>query len=286
MTHALQEETLSAIDAELAHRFGEYAGFETAVSPHTVQIYGSDPRRELQRLLTHFLKPTSRILDLGCGAGHTLCKVAPYVTEAWGFDQEPTLLEGAKCRATYLKLHNVILATGNVAATDNVAPLPDDYFDIIYSQRGPNINQDLIPKLKKGGFYLQSLVGSYDGFHLREILGRRPFTHYAFRNESERMIGALGNLGLQTIQISEQFYESFFRDVDQLAAYLSQDNSSLSDWRVGHHAQYDPEKDRAALDLYAQYNSTRQGVRTLHHRIFFVGRKTAVHYYPFEGVYD
>ncbi|MCP5096439.1 MAG: methyltransferase domain-containing protein, partial [Chloroflexi bacterium] len=276
----MSELSFHEVESKLADRFGEYAGYETAVSPQTSQTYGTNPGQELKRLLANFIKPASKILDLGCGAGQTVCDFAPQVQEAWGFDMEPALLDGARYRVKHLNLKNVTLVAGNVAVAEDGAPLPNDYFDIIYSQRGPNINHDLISKLKDGGFYLQALVGSYDGFHLREILGRRPFTHYAFRNESERMMAALGNLGLQPIQISEQFYESFFRDTDHLAAYITQVSASLSDWHVGHNARYDAERDRAALELYARFNMTADGVRFLHHRIIYVGRKSTMYYYP------
>ena len=270
------------IDQELAERFGAYAGYETAVSP-TVETYGDDPRQEIKRLLTHYLTPESHVLDLGCGAGQTLCRIAPQVAEAWGFDQEPALLEGARQRVAHLGLTNVTLIEGNAAIPGDAAPLPDDHFDVVYTERGPGINEWLLPKLKEGGTYLQELVGQYDGFHLQEFLGRRPLTTYAFGNQSDFMMAALANLGIRLISRRDFYYDAFFRDVDHLEAFLIQVPVNLSNWRLDL-KPYQVEQDRAALELYARYNRTERGIRLLQHRSIFVGFRAPVHYYPVDEV--
>ncbi len=276
MTFQLEE-----LDKELAQRFGGYAGYETAVSPQ-LKTYGDDPYQEIPRLLAQRINFNTNMLDLGCGAGQTLCQFAPKVAEAWGFDQEPALLNGARCRAEHQQLTNVMLVEGNMAVADEVAQLPDNHFDLIYSDRGPDINHNLIGKLKQGGFYLQSLVGGQDGFHLQEILGRRPFTYHAYRNGSDRMLAAMASLEIRPISVREIFYDAFFRDVDHLAAYVIQVEAAVSNWRLDANP-YDPDRDRPALEIYAGYNATPDGIRLLQHRIFFVGYKTSVHYYPTDG---
>jgi len=274
MTSQLEE-----LDKELAHRFGEYAGYETAVSPQ-IKTYGDDPYQEVPRMLTHHLNSNSVMLDLGCGAGQTLCHFAPQVAEAWGFDQEPALLNGARCRAEHQQLSNVMLVEGNVAVAEDVAQLPDDHFDLIYSDRGPNMNYNLVEKLKQGGFFLQAVMQG--GIQLKEILGRRPFTHHAYRNFSDRILAAMANLDIRPLSIREIFYDAFFRDVDHLAAYLSQVEAIVSDWRVGYNNPYDPDRDLPALKLYARYNTAPEGIHLLQHQIFFVGVKTRIHYYPID----
>ena len=60
------------------------------------RTYGDGPADEVDRLLDIFATPESQVLDLGCGAGFTLCRVAPKVKTIWGFDQETELLEAAQ----------------------------------------------------------------------------------------------------------------------------------------------------------------------------------------------
>lgn len=269
---------IDALDEKLAQAFGEYAGYKTAVSPQR-ETYGDNPQGEVRRLLPNYVTPQSRVLDLGCGAGQTLCWLAPQISEGWGIDQEPKLLNGAEARAAHYKLQNITLIEANVAVPAELADIPHDYFDVVYTERGPNINETLMPTLKSGGFYLQELFAQYTGFHLREILGRKPLTTFPFINQAEHLVANLANLGLRPVSIRQFFYDDFFEDVDHLEAYLIQIPAHLSDWRVGP-TVYDKAQDRAALELYCRYNQTPRGIRFLQHRFIYVGHKEPILYYP------
>jgi protein-L-isoaspartate O-methyltransferase len=192
-------------DIELAARFGDYASFASDASPTAVETYGEDPRQEMKRLLGFHIKPDSCILDLGCGAGQTVCHFAPMVAEAWGFDEEPLLLNRARRRVQELALTNVTLLEGNVSVPNEVAQLPGHHFDVIYSERGPDITEALMATLKTGGIFLQELVGGFDGYHLPELLGRRPFTAYAYRNQESHRLAHAAELKLRPISIKELF---------------------------------------------------------------------------------
>lgn len=54
----------------------------------------------------------------------------------------------------------------------------------------------------------------------------------------------------------------------------------LKNWRLP--ARPYSATDRAALDLYARYHTTPQGIRVLRQRKIFVLRKTVVSYYPID----
>ena len=272
---------LEHLDHKLAEQYGDYAGYETGHSP-TLETYGNNPHQEIKRLLKQLTTRESHILDLGCGAGQTLCQFAPHVAAAWGFDQEQNLLDGAQHRAQNHGLTNVTFVAGNAANPEDVTKLPNTYFDLIFSERGPNMNQSLINKLKPGGYILQELVGGYDGFHLREILGRRPFTVYAYRSQTDQMLANMAELNLRPISIREFFYDAFFQDVDHLHAYLTQVSASLNNWRIAP-KPYDPTEDYEELILFARYNTTPRGIRLLQHRLIFVWLHTPIHYYPIEG---
>ncbi len=274
----VNEISLAELDAKLGARFGDYASFETTVSP-TRDYYGENPNKAFKRLLEGYLKPDSCVLDLGCGAGQTICQFASQVSEMWGFEQEHRLLVGAKRRTAESGLENVTFREGNVAVLEDVEQLPDNRFDIIFTERGPTLNDNLITKLKAGGIYLQELVSQYDGFHLRELLGRRPSTSYAFRNQLDLLMAALANLGIRPISTRDFYYDTFYQDLAQLEAYLKQVPAVVSNWRIGQ-KPYMPERDRTALELYAQYNQTPRGIRVLRHRLIYIGRKEPVHFYP------
>ncbi len=77
--------------------------------------------------LIEFLAPreTETILDLGCGVGHTLRKVAPRVRLAFGADATPGMLAGARSLMAQEQITNVAL----VVTTAESLPFLDGSFD-------------------------------------------------------------------------------------------------------------------------------------------------------------
>jgi cyclopropane fatty-acyl-phospholipid synthase-like methyltransferase len=100
--------TLVELDCTLAEQYGSYASYPTETDP-ILETYNDDPAYEVDRLLDLFAKPTVTLLDLGSGAGQTLCRLAPKVKAIWGFNQEADLHEAAQLRVTNLGIHNAYL---------------------------------------------------------------------------------------------------------------------------------------------------------------------------------
>ncbi len=267
-------------DDELAARYGAYASFQTEGLPALVEYYGESPADEVARLLRLHARADSRVLDIGCGAGQTLCWLAPLVEQAWGFDQDADLLASARRRVASNSLGNVTLVAGNVVEAGDVRQLPEDHFHLAFSQRGPNINEALLRTLREDAIFIQELVGQFNGNLLGEIFGRRPITAGAVA-DSRGLLGQYAELNLFPVSVKEYFYEEFYRDADHLATALGQ-GATLSNWRLPRRP-YDPTRDRVALDLYARYNATPRGIRVLGHRYVFVLRRARVHYYPIDS---
>ena len=122
----MTDDTLQNLDCSLAQRYGAYASFQNESDPILFKTFRDDPADEIDRLLDIFVTPESQILDLGCGAGFTLCRLAPKVKAIWGFDMIAELLEAAQLRAVQSSLDNATSVYGNVAVAEDVAKLADD----------------------------------------------------------------------------------------------------------------------------------------------------------------
>ena len=70
-------------------------------------------------------KPTDLVLDIGCGVGHTLRRVAPKVRLAVGADATAGMLEGARTLMSQEGIGNVTL----IVATAQFLPFLDAWFD-------------------------------------------------------------------------------------------------------------------------------------------------------------
>jgi SAM-dependent methyltransferase len=269
------------VDKRLADRYGAYASFQTEESP-VVEYYGEDPSNEVKRLLEIYARADSRVLDVGCGAGQTICQLAPRVKEIWGIDLNVELLDVARRRVEKAGLTNVTFVEGNVAVEQDVAQLPDSCFDVAFTERGPNMNRMLVHKLKEDAFFLQELVGNFSCYPLQEIFGRRHYQAYNYADQ-QVILSQYAELDLFPVSIKEYFYETFCRDIDHLEVHLKQSTADLSNWRIGARP-YEAGRDRAALELYARYNETPRGIRMLHHRKVFVLRRAPVTYYPVDSL--
>lgn len=95
-----QQRTVDEIDAELAQQYGDYAGFVTEASPSHIEYYGEDPHNEVKRLLAQLIRPDSKILDIGCGPGNTLCRTKNYghknTENTWITDKSDFTAKSAK----------------------------------------------------------------------------------------------------------------------------------------------------------------------------------------------
>lgn len=266
---------LAELDRELANRYGSYASYATDVDPVLVETYGDGPADEVDRLLDIFAKPDSRVLDLGCGAGFTLCRLAPRVAAIWGFDEDADLLAAARERVTSQGLTNATLVLGNVAEPDDVEQLPDNTFDVVLSRRGPDVNAAAKKKLKPEAYIIQELYQNPLG--LLELLGRQSFLPQIGSNP-HWLVESYSWLGFLPVSVKEYHYESFFRDAEHLIAHLSQKNALFS-WPMPP-MPYEEERDRQALELYVRYNTTPKGVRLINHRKVYLFRRTRVRYAP------
>ncbi|MFN8494301.1 MAG: class I SAM-dependent methyltransferase [Caldilineaceae bacterium] len=267
--------TLSELDQQLAQRYGSYASYPTAIDPVLIETYGDGPADEVDRLLDHFAQAGKCVLDLGCGAGFTLCRLAPSVKAIWGFDEDADLLAAARQRVASLGLTNATIILGNVAVATDVDPLPDQTFDVVFSRRGPDVNPALLAKLKPEAYVIQELYQDSPG--LLEMFGRKSFMRDVGDNP-HWLVEEYAWLGLTPVSLKEYYYESFFRDAEHLRAYLMQPTMFFS-WPMPP-LPYDESRDRPALDLYVRYNTTPKGIRLMQHRKIYLFRRAAVQYMP------
>ena len=264
---------LTELDKTLAERYGGYASYKTEGGA-VVDFYSDNPADEVDRLLDACTTRGSRVLDIGCGAGFTLCRLAPKVAEIWGIDQDEALLEASRQRVAKLNLTNAKLVLGNVAVADDLKQLPDDAFDLLFSRRGPNVVLAMLPAIKPNALIVQELVRGTLG--LKALFGREPVLPTVGSNPHD-LIETYSWLGFVPVSVKDYFYDEFYRDAAHLIGDLQR--KLLWDWRMPD-LPYDEARDRAALDLYVRYNSTERGIRVTHRRSVYLFRRTTISRFP------
>ena len=255
-------------DRELAARYGGFTSYPSPANPSHIDYYGEVPAVEVDRLLDLYATPQSTVLDIGCGAGQTLCRLAPNVKEIWGITLDEELVQAARMRIERLGLNNAHVVLGNITDPEAVKQLPEGVFDLAFSRRGPSLNASLLTTLKEEAMLVQELVSELDGYTLRETFGRRHYSPSYF-NDQAVLLNQYARLTLFPVSCKEYYYEEFYRDGEHLAAFLTQVWAMLG-------TAYDPVKDRPALDLYVRNNTMAKGVRVMRQRKIFVLRRKVI----------
>lgn len=283
MQKQLMGSCTSDTDRKLAERYGGYASFHLPGDQPVTKTHGESVSDNMDCLLDRFATEGTRVLDLGCGAGQTLCRLAPLVTEIWGIDCEEPLLIGAQERVAACGLTNATLILGDTTDARTVAQLPDKHFDFAFSRRGPFLTPALMAKLKPGAYFVIEHVENFAG--LAELFGRRPLLASDSYRDANGCVNHHAELGMEPVSMKRYFVEKYYRDIEHLEADLSRSEAMLSNWWMPP-CPYDPTRDRAALELFARYNTTPYGIRLLCQSSVSLLRRCETDYYPCEGPRD
>ena len=82
----------------------------------------------LHQLVADTVEPTGRVLDVGCGTGDMVWRLAPKADEVVGIELSPAMVDFGNERLAESPLPGVSFVLGDV--TEAFADLPEDHFDL------------------------------------------------------------------------------------------------------------------------------------------------------------
>jgi ubiquinone/menaquinone biosynthesis C-methylase UbiE len=88
---------------------------------------------DIEGVLQKGMNAADRVLDIGCGDGHSLINNASLFKEGIGYDDSEYIINLAIASAEKARATNVRFINGKAISL----PFTDEYFDFIYSERGP-----------------------------------------------------------------------------------------------------------------------------------------------------
>jgi SAM-dependent methyltransferase len=112
------------VKAAVQQQFGNVAA---NYATSTVHASGEDLNRMVQ---IANLNGTERVLDAGCGAGHTALAFAPHVAQVVAYDLTASMLEQVELLASQRSLNNILTQRGDVEEL----PFEDASFDLVVSR--------------------------------------------------------------------------------------------------------------------------------------------------------
>jgi len=147
--------------AAVQHQFGQVAANYSTSAVHA-------KGRDLEEMLRAIsLTGQERVLDAGCGTGHTALAFAPHVAQVIAVDLTRGMLDQGEQLALERSLTNVEFRLGDVEKL----PFADHHFDIIVSRYSAHhwphpdaALQEFQRVLKPGGYIILDDIVSFDDF--------------------------------------------------------------------------------------------------------------------------
>lgn len=134
--------------------------------------------------LSSYITKDSRILDVGCGHGEFTCWWGLKAREVIGIDNRENFITKANNTRTNESTRFFL-----VNADDNVLPFPDNYFDIVYTKKGPWLYREASRILKNDGIMIGLYHSGTDG-GIRTLFpglySPLPYDPYNFNAVEER----------------------------------------------------------------------------------------------------
>ncbi len=184
----------------------DFVGSMTDVIP-AIHLGGEEATKELLGMCA--LSPDSRVLDVGCGTGHTACEIArEYGSRVTGIDISEIMVEKAERGARKERLEGLV--EFRVADVFDL-PFDDDSYDVVLFESvltplpgdKHEALRETVRVLRPGGLVAvnESLIRSTAPQEFLELAERHPAMHGLFTPESLRAL--LEESGLEIVEMSE-----------------------------------------------------------------------------------
>ena len=215
------------------------------------------------RYLKKFKNKEFKALDLGCGSGELTLKLAPFFKRIIGIDPFKDYIKSAKKQKDKSKAKNVVFQI----ADGRSLPFKDEYFDIIFSSRGPlSADMDFMKEsfrvLKKGGLMIEETIGEKDNIELKKIFSRGQ--NYPIKKTKLESVREL--LKQFKMQITESKYFLFYQiypSIKEVVEILE---------RAPIIPNFDKTKDKLYLEKVNK-KLNRKGINLSSHRLHWVAKK-------------
>jgi SAM-dependent methyltransferase len=225
---------------------------------------GSDGEAEFDRELLR-MTIGKTILDVGCGNGRFLLKIAKNARHVKGIDISTTALAQAKNNVARSKLGNVEFRMADARRL----LFSNDSFDIVYSRRGPGSDSvrtlsEAYRVLRKKGAFMEITIGERDKENIARIFGRGQMLKVRGQ-VSDIKRSMLARAGFKRIVTRDYLGTEVFKGMSDLLVRLQSAPIIPS---------FDLQRDRKYLKKIKEDCMTDRGIETPVHRVILIARKT------------
>jgi ubiquinone/menaquinone biosynthesis C-methylase UbiE len=224
-------------------------------------IRGRQP--DFKGLLLKKIRPSSIVLDLGCGSGELTLDLSAHCQKIIGIDVSREYIKTARQDKAGKKIRNASFLAADAAKL----PFKAGTFDLIYSSRGPlsagrEFMRESLRVLKPGGLLAEETIGETDKIELKEIFGRGQ-NYPVVETKLHSVKSLLKKHGVKPLFSKNYIYYQLFPSYRAVLKILL---------RAPIIPDFDPVKDKPGLDKIKKLDKGR-GIILGAHRLLWTGQK-------------
>jgi len=247
-------EALRRIAASVGERRGwDFSSVRDARDP-TPWEYSDVARR--------YLRPSSRVLDIGTGGGERFIALAPDFGSGMGIDASPTMIRTARENVPPSMAGKISFKVMRAEAL----AFPDASFDAVLNRHAPVYVEEIVRVLRPEGVFITQQVGMRNTENICSLFGCGPGGSYAWdpSQSVDRLAEVFHRSGCAVVARAEYNVRYYFRDVESLIFWLKavpipEDFDIERYWRQVH-------------EIVIAYHTPR-GIETNEHRELLIVRK-------------
>lgn len=225
--------------------------------------YDRDPVPwEWEEVARRYLRPTSRVLDVGTGGGERFLSLAGSLGTGVGIDTDHAMVRVARENTPPSLADTISFERMQTESID----FPDASFDVVLNRHAPVSPPEIVRVLRAGGVFITQQVGSRNAWNICSLFGCGPGGEYGKSSAQDlaKLSGIFQKQECVVVVRAEHNVRYWFGDVESLVFWLK---------AVPIPEDFDVEKHWRLVDKIITEFSTAKGIETNEHRELLIVRK-------------
>ncbi len=217
---------------------------------------------EYGEVVRRYLRPKSRVIDIGTGGGERFFELASYFGQGVGTDMSTEMISTARDNMPAELAHKVSF---EVTPADDLR-FPDESFDVVLNRQAPIDPDEIHRVLRPSGVFITQQVSSRNAANIHGVFGVDPDRVFG-SSHSEELRGQIQRferLGCRVEARGEYNVRYWFIDVESLMFWLK---------AIGVQPELDIERHWRQVNEVIERYGTPEGIETNEHRELLIVRK-------------
>jgi SAM-dependent methyltransferase len=241
----------------IAGEVGELSGWDFSV----VRDERDPVPWDYQDVVGRYLRPGSRVLDIGTGGGEQFLKLVPLIGAGTGIDASADMVATARANTPADLAGKVSFAVMDAGRLT----FPDASFDLVLNRHAPVYAAEIVRVLCPGGVFITQQVGGRNTQSIFSAFGWQS----AMPDEVHGLAAleaAFGRLGCTTRARAEYNVRYWLSDLDSFVFFLK---------AIPLPEQFDPDVHCSAVNRAISAYGSSRGIETNEHRHLLIVEKPA-----------